>query len=466
MYKISRETFESRYIDKNPKGDKIPFKHETNTLFKDLPFIVKDQYVTTDFTGVVGEYVRILTGKKLKGDIECDKILEKIGEYVQCEQGETNEYQLSQMIKQIYFNDQGELVLFSNQAMLYTNSNSNDKKIAQFLFDVLNQGRACEVVRTSFEEVADNVLDALMYELLPKLEDRPTYEQSFTPLVPYVSELFMEDFKYIAQDKKRLQKYLKKLLNYYYFFYISQLSIKLNQMFKADYNKVEELFFTVEWEKMTKSRQNYDFGWKKLEPHVKKLFSHSKLLEMINQDDASKHQPSENADYKRILQDLDQIKESMFAEDIKYLIDVYKENITDFEFDKVAYDQQYDEEILNDIQYLFNCIDAQFQGTSRERAYSGYSKWFTEFCKCNMLKNRRSLGYTLNLTEEDIIFLTKICIKDEEKIKLKDLFKAFERRGIMLDQKTKEQINSYYEKLNLIEKKSDSGDAQYVKGIL
>ncbi|MBE6023496.1 MAG: DNA phosphorothioation-dependent restriction protein DptG [Cellulosilyticum sp.] len=463
MYKISRDTFESRYIDKNPKEGKIPFKHESNALFKDLPFVVKDKFVTTEFTGVVGEYVRILTGKKLKTEIVRDEILDGIKEHIS---GKEEAYQLRQIIKQVYFNDQKELVLFSNRAMLYTNANSNDKKIAQFLYDVLNQGRDSEKVRASFEEEADSVLDDLMYELLPSLEERSTYEPSFTPLVPYVSELFIEDFKYVIGEKERFQKYIKKLLQYYYFFYISQLAIKLDQMFKANYDKVEELFFTVEWEKMTKSRQNYDFGWKKLEPYVKRLFSHSKLLEMINQDDAIKHQPNENADYKRIAEEIEQIKGTTFNEDIKYLIDTYKQNITDFSFDAVSYDEEYEEELFNDIAYLYKCIDAQFQGTSRERAYTGYSKWFIEFCKCNILKNRRSLGYTLNLTEEDIIFLTKLCIKDEEKIKLKDLFKEFARRGIMLDQKTKEQINSYYEKLNLIEKKSDSGDAQYVKGIL
>lgn len=463
MYKISREAFENRYIDKKPKEDKIPFKHESNILFKDLPFIVKDKLVTTDFTGVVGEYVRILTGNKLKTEIVRDEILEGIKEHIS---GEAEAYQLSQIIKQVYFNELGELVLFSNRAMLYTNSNSNDKKIAQFLYDVLNQNRDSEMIKTSFEEEADNVLDDLMYELLPDLEERAAYEPGFTPLVPYVSELFREDFKYIIKEKERFQKYIKKLLHYYYFFYISQLSIKLDQMFKGDYDKVEELFFTVEWEKMTKSRQNYDFGWKKLEPYVKRLFSHSKLLEMINQDDLTKHNPNENADYRRIAEEIEKIKETTFNEDIKYLIDIYKQNITDFDFTSITYDQHYEEELFNDIAYLFKCIDAQFQGTNRERAYSGYSKWFIEFCKCNMLKNRRSLGYTLNLTEEDIIFFTKICIKDQEKIKLKDLFKEFARRGIMIDQKTKEQINGYYEKLNLIEKKSDSGDAQYVKGIL
>lgn len=68
--------------------------------------------------------------------------------------------------------------------------------------------------------------------------------------------------------------------------------------------------------------------------------------------------------------------------------------------------------------------------------------------------------------DNQLILYTKICIKDEEKMRLNDVFKAFEQRGVFLDELSKEQVMKYYEKLNLIEKKSDSGDAQYVKRIL
>ena len=65
-----------------------------------------------------------------------------------------------------------------------------------------------------------------------------------------------------------------------------------------------------------------------------------------------------------------------------------------------------------------------------------------------------------------MIFLTKICLRDEEKIRLNDLYKAYEYRGIFLDSTTKEYLQDFFTKLNLIDKKSDSGDAQYVKRIL
>ena len=48
----------------------------------------------------------------------------------------------------------------------------------------------------------------------------------------------------------------------------------------------------------------------------------------------------------------------------------------------------------------------------------------------------------------------------------KRLFKEYEKRGIYLDGTSKEYLQEFFTKLNLIDKKSDSGDAQYVKRIL
>ena len=72
----------------------------------------------------------------------------------------------------------------------------------------------------------------------------------------------------------------------------------------------------------------------------------------------------------------------------------------------------------------------------------------------------------LNLTEERLIFLTKLAIKNEEQLGLNEVFRQFELRGVFLDQPSKVELVNFYTKLNLIDKKSDSGDAQYVKRIL
>ena len=45
-------------------------------------------------------------------------------------------------------------------------------------------------------------------------------------------------------------------------------------------------------------------------------------------------------------------------------------------------------------------------------------------------------------------------------------FNEFEKRGIALDRYSKKEVMNLFDNLNIIDKKSDSGDAQYVKPIL
>ena len=117
---------------------------------------------------------------------------------------------------------------------------------------------------------------------------------------------------------------------------------------------------------------------------------------------------------------------------------------------------------------LYEAVNFQFQGktSTRTRAKDAYRNWFIRFVQDNFGKRRGSLGYCLNLNEEDIILLTKLCINNKERLKLNLLFDEFEKRGISFDRDSKMKIVQLYEKLNLIEKKSDSGDAQYVRSIL
>ena len=60
--------------------------------------------------------------------------------------------------------------------------------------------------------------------------------------------------------------------------------------------------------------------------------------------------------------------------------------------------------------------------------------------------------------------ITALCVK--ERMTTKDLFKEYEKRGLFFDSKSQFQIVEYLINLNLIEKKSDSGDVRYVKPIL
>ena len=64
-----------------------------------------------------------------------------------------------------------------------------------------------------------------------------------------------------------------------------------------------------------------------------------------------------------------------------------------------------------------------------------------------------------------LVAITALCIR-KDKIKRNDLFKEYEKRGLFFDKKSRLEVDKILTKLDLIDKKSDSGDAQYVKRIL
>ena len=154
------------------------------------------------------------------------------------------------------------------------------------------------------------------------------------------------------------------------------------------------------------------------------------------------------------------------AEQIKVLTDCYRKAISDCpEMAELSRSDSPDSETAAEIRFLFESVRLQFENTDRNRPYTSYAEKFEKY-STKYLKRRGRSGMMLNLSEETLILLTKVCIKDHEKMRLNDVFSEFEARGVFLDNYSKSEVMHYYEKLNLIEKKSDSGDAQYVKRIL
>ena len=247
-------------------------------------------------------------------------------------------------------------------------------------------------------------------------------------------------------------------------FYVSQLALKLNNFEKADLTKPDKVYYTLSL-KAHQNRTAYKLGWEMLKSHIGDLFSHAITLEFLNH-----HNLNEQLGYKELFEVFNNGNEEIIAKQLEELcqdyIELRQEGIVWSDF--YVREQGSGNEAFDKVYKLFSAVRFQFTGktSTRTRASDAYNNWFIKFVQENFGKRRGSLGYTLNLTEEDIIFLTKICIKYNKKLKLNILFKEFERRGIFFDRDSQMKIIQLYEKLNILEKKSDSGDAQYVRSIL
>lgn len=247
-------------------------------------------------------------------------------------------------------------------------------------------------------------------------------------------------------------------------YYVSQLAVKLSKFEKGKKNEIEKIYITMCEEVVTKVRLGYEYGWKYVKDKISQMFSHSVVMELLshNVDD-------EHMDYIDFFARFNGAEDDeKVSNEIRDIREKYMKWIP-LDYSKCKHNSEKDSscKTSTEIKKLFETIDFQFINGTRKGHYNGYNKRFIEFVQKNFGKSRGVLGYTLSVYENDIVMFTRIILKGNNgNIKLDRLFKEFEKRGLLFDRESKKKIVDLYEKMNFLEKRSDSGDAQYVKYIL
>lgn len=450
-----KETFK---ISEDKKG----LTHKQGNRYKLLPYVANEKTLVNEFAGVVGAFSRIISNKELKGEFKVELFIEEVADQIGEYKGDMSRESFKSIVRTMFI-DNGNLVDFDIKTINYLSSTSADQKIAVFLYSVLFCDDLKKDISLHYDRDVENILYNIVLKALPELKDKNIPIGEYKCYLPFVRDQFIKDFKFLISKEELYKDSLKRLLEYYYVFYVSQLVMKLNVFEKADLSKPDPLYYTLDWERTSKTRTAYQFGWEKIKNDLNALFSHAVTLEMLNH-----HGTEEQLNYIDLAKIFNEDDGLEIAKQVSNITEVYKNQIDDVNWNEFKIkDRASDIEGFNSICELFDTIRYQFEESkTRFRANEAYRNWFIRFVQKNFAKRRGQLGYNLNITEDDIILMTKICINDNEKLKLNKLFEEFELRGLFFDRDSKMKIVQLYEKLNLLEKKSDSGDAQYVKSVL
>lgn len=459
-YRLSSEAFSNYFLNNDS------FTHKQGEFFKVFPFVSSPNVDFSDVEKIVGQVLCQIQDIEPKVKTEED-IIQSIISETNIEIGAEEIFQ--EVIKQLFFDSNGSLkprnIVMMEQIIC---NEANERKLAKYLADVLGSKSVLQdsIARSKNKmEKTGNVLENL---LLTKLETQHSdihENKTYFRVVEGLRDRFEKDFEYILSSENRTREYLIKLFEVYYFSYTSQTMLLLDRKFDGNRLENTPLFFSLDWE-ATKIQGKYiSEGWNILQESIRESLAHAVILEMLNVDDSNPVKMDYVAIRDYIKNNPDE--ERRLREKLYEIFNLYKNSIKDcqiLEFTSINVDTNEDdvEDIINK---LYELIRIQFENTPRNAAYGRYASKFEDYCT-RFLKNRGRNGYVLNITEDTLIFLTKVSIKDKEKMKLSDVFKEFEYRGFFFEKDVREQIADYYEKLNLIEKKSDSGEAKYVKRIL
>lgn len=468
-YTFSEETFIESFNAKSSESKSIEsmrLTHKADNQFKLFPYKASGKSqapVVTELEDVVSGFFREALNKKTE-PIEFEDLCTSILNEIEVEEDDLDYFR--DMLQSIFF--EGDNFVATNLGLYPYQLSSNNKSadnLAHFLFSVFGVNeKDCEKITAAKNKYHFNVLENMV---IKTIETQKVTEAD--PKNPYfaiksdIQERFRKDFYFMLDSGMTSLEDISNLFAIYYFYYVSQTCIILDHFCLGERTSKVDFYYALDWEKVSKNRKCCIEGWEKLQDSINHMFSHAITLEILNQTKSD-----EMFDYislgERAKEDYE--KDKQIAGEVAKAEETYCSYVGDYKgFDSIPF-QQENTETEKNIRHLYRCVEAQFLNTERKRANQFYNEKFSEFCKSRWVKNRKKSGLVLNLTERDVIFLTKICLRDEEKIRLNDLYKAYEYRGIFLDSTSKEYLQDFFTKLNLIDKKSDSGDAQYVKRIL
>lgn len=443
------------------------FSHKINEKMPILPFTTREPErpkFKEGFKPIVGEFVRNISGLTIEEDTDIETLVTNICNKVKVE-SEEDKLELKRIIES-YLLDENRNINIVNPSwyclvpLSSTKEQVGEKRTGRFLSQLLRSKQGSIPLNTDSTDNHENVLTKLINSSIKLKQASNKDSQVYNYLLPQVSNVFLEDYLWMQQNPHVMTKHLDKLLHYYFFFYISQLSLKLNQFTSADYTTITPVYYALDWEKYSKRRKGYMYGWQMIKNAGENILVHVNTLEQLNYLDGIDG-PVHYVDLASKIKDIHTFKGSI-DEWIKYYRSNFYSVISEEQWNSLTLNEE--ESVEAAIKNLYQTLLFQYNNND-SASVSRYQKWFEETVSLQLSKSRGQLGKMLNMTQDYLMFFTLIALKNE-KTAVNDLFMQFERRGIFFDQYSQQEILDLFDRLNLLEKKSDSGDAQYVKPIL
>ncbi len=451
-------------------------KHDVGNVHDVLPFLTnKKGAIKGNFKKVLGEFVRFNSSLELdhKAYSEIDtfttedknKYSEHIASQVKYQDDEDATYDFVRFLDQ-YLSSGEEIKPIHPYLFNYIpveKENDNEfKKYAQFLSETLASNNV--YIKEIFKNrKAEDILTELILSQLDGLKEVKPKKKQYQLLLEPLVTCYQEDLLYLSKHKDYFLASFPLLTHFYTLMYAMQLVFKFNEFTKADFKEITPLYFALDWEAISKRRKAAEGGnvYKFIKDNAKNLFPHIHTISHLSHnvfqetlDDSLEFMPYSTL-YKKI-KDKGEDFEQEFLADLKRWIDLYK----NLPFTKVTIEDT-SNTLPEAFEILFKCVQA---GTSSSVA-KRFGKNIEDLASDHFVKSRGSIGNVLNLKHEFLLLITAVSVKDK-RIPLNELFNEFEKRGIALDRYSKKEVMTLFDNLNIIDKKSDSGDAQYVKPIL
>ena len=429
---------------------KVP---SSNSLSTFIPFLrTKDKHYKICWDTILGYFVHAAYNKSLL-KIELDGFKDS------CEQRFSeilDEPSFWSEIEAMYFENE-ELFKISPELLMFKATKGeidpNSEKLGDTLIELLN-GFSLSSSQNSNLNILAKEIKANFDTFNDSTRVNQPVRKSKVSYLPYLTSHFQQDLKFLNSRPNYLVTQFPAFIKLYSFLYVSQIALNIRD-WKGGEPSHKPCFFIVDNERASRERtQVQRYGHAQLVEYLEYLFPYLVMNEALQDKGNTKplwYLAKAIRDDKESLGDLNLFAQKFCDARSKYFLTpppVEKQNDTD-----------------NAIEQMLKLSLRQFEkknGTLEEYNQAAVKGVLNTIC-APFIQKRGQAGQVLTFNQDYIVLLTNLAIGENEKLRLHELIKAFESRGIYFDKQSQQNLVNFYERMGIVERMSDSGDAVYVK---
>lgn len=427
--------------------------------------------------GITGEFFRLWDNDGTKPIENFDKsVVEPVKEYLenQKQMPTTQVHEFVQMMYDIMFVNGNlnitdsafikYLPLVPNEAQISLKDrkkyNDGQKKLANYLYSMLS-----DEMQISGRSETSNIFSKILQEALTPVGgfSKDSKERDYMVL-PYIKKSFEEDLCWMLEQEESVKvKYLPLLLHFYACYAVIQAIVRITAKDKQSEDVPAPFYFILNCERASVNHDAVVRGWSHQIPKssLDKLYGKSQALDILNSVLGGNV-----GFYNNIREVLNQTDFEENRELCNKLLSRYQEEKREV-FERRTSESSSIEEIEIDVHSydeFISTLELLCTGLQSPSYISRMRKKVIDLLSVRFLQSRRG-NLVLVLDNEMLTFLVALFTKSK-KTKLEDMYKLFNSYGIYFNRGSRLAIEEYLLKLNLLDRKSDSGEAQYVTVIL
>jgi DNA phosphorothioation-dependent restriction protein DptG len=424
----------------------------SNSLSTYLPLRTKDKHYKFQWDVVLGYFVHFLYDKPLiAANMEEFKRL--------CKDrfsSKLDEPDFWLVLEKMYFENE-QLFKVSPELLIFKASkneiDANSKKLGDMFLGLLNgfSVKSPPENQLNFlEKEIKSEFDSFFKDKKPKNKNKK-YEE---PYLPFLSGYFQADLEFLSKRPHYFLTNFDAVMHLYGFLYISQMALNIKN-WASGVPTSKPCYFIIDNEKASDERSLIkNYGYSQLNEYLEYLFPYLVMNETLQEKGAVKPlwRLFENLPEAHI-NDLNMFGQQ-FAED-RNSRKWYNTNL-------VWQVAQEPKEVLTQ---LLHMSFAQFdKKLGRLTIYNEtVVKGLRNSVCAPFIQRRGRAGQVLTFNQDYIVLLTNLAIGEREKLRLHELIKEFEARGVFFDKQSQQSLIEFYERMGNVERMSDSGDAVYVR---